>query len=157
MGIREAMNRNSKLTAGIVGSVAVLATVFVVIQVYAGRKTFPSKSPEAFYSDDDGKSFFTDTDDRIAPFDHNGKQAVRASVFECCGKRYVGYLERYNADALKVKMAGKGTRETDINGREVKKPGGSTWVNARDLAKASKITDVQCPHGANATPEPVGP
>lgn len=157
MGLREKLNQNSRLTISVVGVTAMLATAFVVMQVFAGRKAFPLKSPEAYFSDDDGKTFFVASDDSVAPFDHNGKQAMRASVFECCGKRYVGYLERYTADAHKLKVAGKGTRETDMFGREVKKPGESKWVNAHDLAAASKITDVRCPHGANASPEPVGP
>lgn len=157
MGLREAINQNSRVTITIVGVAALLATGFVVMQVMAGRRTFPHKSPDAYFSDDDGKTFFVDTDDRVAPFDHNGKQAARASVFECCGKRFVGYLERYNTDALKLKTSGKGTRETDMYGREVKKPGAATWTNAHDLAAASKVTDVHCPHGANAAPEPVEP
>ena len=157
MGVRETINRNSKLTAGVVATVALLATAFVVMQVFAGRRTIPSRLPASFFSDDDGKTFFVGATESTPPFDHQGKTAVQAYVFECCGKRFVGYLGRYAADAQKLKLAGKGTRETEMYGRELKKPGGSTWVKAHDLAASSKIVDVQCPHGANATPDPVEP
>ncbi|CAN5595465.1 hypothetical protein BH09PLA1_BH09PLA1_10040 [soil metagenome] len=157
MGLREKLNENSRLTAGIVGTAALIATVFVVMQVMAGRRTVPSKLPDSFFSDDDGKSFFVYDSENVPPFDHKGKSAVFARVFQCCGKRYVGYLERYSTQAHALKVAGKGTRETEMYGRELKRPGETTWVSARDLAAANKIADVKCPHGTNASPEPVEP
>lgn len=157
MGLREKLNENSKLTAGVVGTVALLATVFVVMQVFAGRRTIPGKLPNTFYTDDDGRTFFEVSGDNVPPFDHNGKPAVLAYVFECCGKRYVGYMERYTADAHKLKIAGKGTRETELFGRELKRPGQAAWVNARNDLDVSKVVDTRCPHGANVPPEPVVP
>ena len=34
-----------------------------------------------YFSDDDGKTYFQDDASKIAPFDHNGKQAVSAYLF----------------------------------------------------------------------------
>jgi hypothetical protein len=157
MGLRETINDNSRLTITIVAIAAMLATGFVVMQVMAGRRTTPGKLPDTFYTDDDGQTFFKASGDNIAPFDHSGKKAVVAYVFECCEKRYVGFMERYNSDAHKLKSAGKSTRETDMFGRELKKPGSPDWIKAHDDLAASKVVDVRCPHGKNASPEPVVP
>ncbi|MBC8108889.1 MAG: hypothetical protein H7Z14_20055 [Anaerolineae bacterium] len=157
MGIRETLNEHSKLTAGVVGTVALLATTFVVMQVFAGRRTVPGKLPDSYFTNDDGKTFFEAGSDSFPPFERNGKTAVHAYIFQCCGKRFVGYMERYNSDAHKLKVAGKGTPETEMYGMEVKQPGGSKWIKAHDLATANKVTEIKCPHGASATPEPVEP
>jgi hypothetical protein len=53
--------------------------------------------PKAFFTTDDGKSFFVDRFDRVPPFRKDGKTAVRAQVFSCDDGRtkFVGYLEMY--------------------------------------------------------------
>jgi hypothetical protein len=157
MGLRDKLNENSRLTITIVGLVAVLASGFVATQVLSGRRTALGKLPDSYFSNDDGKTFFSAASENVAPFDRDGKTSVRAHIFQCCDKRYVGYLERYNTDAHQLKLSGKGTNETEMYGREVKKPGDAKWVKAHDLAVSGKVIDVRCPHGANAAPEPVEP
>ena len=68
-----------------------------------GHKPNPS---EAFYSDDDGQSYFQDSVYNFPPFDHNGKVANQAMVIQDHGSKVVGYLVRYTPDAQK-KLAGK--------------------------------------------------
>jgi hypothetical protein len=119
--------------------------------------TIADKLPDSYYSNDDGKTFFAAASENVPPFDRDGKPAVQAYVFQCCGKKFVGFLDRYNAEAHKLKVSGKATRETEMYGHELKKPGSSTWVKGHDLAVAGKVMDVQCPHGKGATPEQVEP
>ncbi len=43
--------------------------------------------------------------DKVVPFDHGGKPAVRAMVFRCKnGKPFVAYLQRYS-EAVEAKIA----------------------------------------------------
>ena len=157
MGIRETLNEKPRLTAGVVGTVAMIATAVVVMQVFAGRRGVPAKMPDAFFTDDDGKTFFVDSVTRVPPFDHNGKQAVHANVFECDGKRFVGYMDRFNAQAHKDLLAGKPrTAQVEMYGRELKRPGEAAWVKSGVLSEEAKVTNVKCPLG-HSSPEPVEP
>src|SRR4051812_28709047 len=103
MGIRETLNQNPRIALGVMIGVVAIAVGYVVMQVLASRKTFPSKSPEDYFTTDDGKTFFAASRDNLPPFDYQGKQAVHACVFECpgTGKRFVGFLERYTVEGRK--------------------------------------------------------
>lgn len=153
MGIRETVNQNPRVALGVMTGVVAIAVGYVVMQVLASRKNFPSKSPDDYFTTDDGKTFFTASRDNLPPFDYQGKQAVHAYVFECpgTGKRFVGYLERYTTEARKklveTKAADPGIQ---MNGRELKKPGDTTWVKSSDIKAVDKIMDVRCPDGKPA-------
>jgi hypothetical protein len=94
---------------------------------------------QAYYSDDDGATFFADDVQKIYPFDHNGKQAYRAYVYECPGNpRFVSYLARYS-DSTKAKMTELAAKSGDADaaaelarlrdgGVEVRKPNQAKWV-----------------------------
>jgi hypothetical protein len=129
--------------------------------------------PEAYYTTDGGKTFFADTEERVPPFDHNGQEAVRAMRFKCGGTEFVGYLQRFNADAKKTleevaefaKTAKKGDKPpaavfradgASRGGREVRRLGDTKWYNFGST-EGSKIMDVKCPDGSAGTPEPVVP
>ncbi len=156
--MRQWLNEHPRLAAGVITGVVALAVGLVVVQVLGARQRFPTSLPKAFYSDDDGKTFFALGTENVAPFDHKGKQAVMAYVYECDGKRFVGYLERYTPEA-REKLIGKKsfTPQDQINGRELKRPGDATWVKSGDLAAVAKVIDVKCPGGGAAAPEPVAP
>jgi hypothetical protein len=155
-GVREKINQHRRATAGIVVAVVALVSSVIVMQVLAGRRAFPTSAPEAFFSVDDGQTFFAASSENVAPFDFQGKQAVRAYVFECAGKRFVGYVERYTIPARATLInEKKSTPELQIHGRELKKPGEATWVSSGDFAAIAKVTDVRCPDGR--APEPVEP
>jgi len=157
MGIRERINDNRGATIGVIVGVIVLAVGLVVMQVMAGRKTFKSALPDLYYTADDGKTFFAANSKNVPPFDYQGKPAVKAYVFRCPdGKQFVGYLERYNESARKLIVAGKGTIDTQVFGRELKKPGDAKWVKSGDNAAVAKVTDIKCPDG-KTDPEPVEP
>jgi hypothetical protein len=62
----------------------------------------------AFYTTDEGQTWFADVLYRATPFDHEGKPAYGAIVVECDGKPYVALLTRlsdaflYEARALEA-------------------------------------------------------
>jgi len=97
VGIRETLEKKKSLT--VVAMVVVIIGSIIAIIVQA-RGLGPVGPGDAFYTVDDGKTFFVGDAKNLPPFDQGGKQAVTAHVFECGGKRVVGYVSRYTADAL---------------------------------------------------------
>src|SRR2546429_9827812 len=92
MGIREALNHRTRLAIGLS---ALLVVAGVGLCLWASSSGIPASIKTAYYSDDDGRSTFVDEVDKLVPFDHGGKQAVRAFVYRCgSGKPFVGYLTR---------------------------------------------------------------
>jgi hypothetical protein len=157
IGIRQRMNEHPRVTAAVIGVIVIASVGAVVMQVRAGRHTIAAHLPDSYFSVDDGKTFFVASGDNVAPFDYQGQQAVHALVYECNGKRFVGYLERYTPDARKLMIEKKSTPATEIYGRELKRPGDKSWVKSGDQKNCAKIVDVQCPDGSSAAVEPVEP
>lgn len=61
----------------------------------------PSNASKAYYTTDDGQTTFVDDFFKAYPFDHDGKPACRAYMFQTStGKQYVAYLERYTPSGL---------------------------------------------------------
>ncbi len=156
MGIRQSLNEN-KLTGAVLTVVLVAGAVVFLLWYY--RPAAPSAyRTREFFSDDDGATWFVDDGTKIAPFDHNGKQAVLAKVYKCKdGQVFVGYLEKV-ADDIKKKIEdaraqgpGHGglskADPTGFNGILLKKPHASEWVKSNDPA-ASEIRKVTCPDGS---------
>jgi hypothetical protein len=172
MGIRQALEENKRIGLAITVAVVVCAGAFAIYQLNGMRAPRVSV-PQYYYTDDDGKTLFSATGELVAPFDHGGKQAVRAYVYECSGKRFVGYLERYNDETKKmllaaadaVRNAKPGDQAPPViaqaagaarGGREVKRPGDAKWVPAMS-GEGGKITTVQTPPGSSGQPELVNP
>jgi hypothetical protein len=158
MGIREALNRRPKLAA-VVG--IGLCAVAVPIMIWANSSGVPGRASKAYYSDDDGKTFFSDDIDKLYPFDRNGKQAYRAYVYECKdGKRFVSYLARYT-DGAKGKIADleRNTSDPEAAGQanqlrssaiEIKKPGDEKWVSQFSPQGSEIATHPACADGTTA-------
>ncbi len=106
-GVREWMNEHQRVTIGIFVGIVLVAIGAIVAQVLASRKAYPAASPDSYFTTDDGKTFFVASSDNIPPFDYSGQPAVHAYVFQCGGKKFVGYLERYTSDARASILAGK--------------------------------------------------
>jgi hypothetical protein len=155
VGLRETLNNNSKITTGV--TIALIVVVLGYI-IYAGTGHGPGGSPapakdRVFYTDDDGATWFADDATKIPPFDHNGKQAVRARVYRCGGKTFVNHVERYTPEVQKrlqqaqARSAGGGdVVAAEVAGIEIKSPGEERWVNANDPA-ATKIMHPKCSGG----------
>jgi hypothetical protein len=169
VGIRETLNQNPGITTGATAAIILLALVFIIWQISGGSG--PSVATEAFYSTDDGKSWFADQADKIPPFDKDGKPAYRVYVYKCKdGKEFVSHLERYTPEAKKKleefrtkgpeAAADPGIMEAIyMGGVEVKDPetGDKNWVKQAQFDAAAKITSPVCPDGTTDTLEPVMP
>jgi hypothetical protein len=164
VGVRESIKRRQSLTVAVAGLMIVGAGIAIYVQA---RDPTPGAGM-AFFSNDDGKTYFTDRNTRLAPFDKDGKPAYRAHVFECGGKRVVGFLSRYRPEAiaaLEEAAAAKGTGKPPRNaaalasvgtyGMEVKRPGDAAWVNQADSGRATAVRVFRCPDGS--TPIEVDP
>ena len=158
MGIREALNRRPKLAA-IIG--IGLCAVAVPIMIWANSSGVPGRASKAYYSDDDGKTFFADDIDKLYPFERNGKQAYRAYVYECKdGKRFVSYLARYTDSAkTRIPQLEKNTSDPEAAGQahqlrstaiEVKKPADDKWVSQFSPEGSGIATHPTCADGSIA-------
>ena len=139
------------------GSVVVGCAALVVVGMWrlSSGQAEGRAITQAYYSDDDGKTYFADALGKTSPFDHNGKPAYQAFVFHCpaSNQPFVGYLLRKNelpqlsahstADAAKA--AGRGHPA----GIELKKPGTGGWVPASS-PQAPTIAQPSCPDGGRA-------
>jgi hypothetical protein len=164
VGIRETLNENPRLTTGITIGMIVLVLAFIVYQIKGGSITSPegggsSNGAKVYFSDDDGKTYFADDITKVPPFDHSGKQAVRAHVLQCDGKTFVNHLERYTPEGKKKleSLGGKlpagdptvseGIRTT---GLEVKRPGEKDWIRGSNDPRFGDVTRWQCKDLENA-------
>lgn len=111
----------------------------------------------AFYTIDDGQSFFTDSIHKIYPFDHQGKAAYRAYVYQCEeGKPFVAYLARYTEKAVgrlrDLQKNGSPEAEEELSRIideqiEVKLPGQTKWVPLFSEDGQRITRNLQCPDG----------
>ena len=167
MSLRETMNKNKNISVGI--TIAIILAAFVFIYYQIKGESIPEAPPQmAYYTTDEGKTYFADDQMHEVPFDHNGQQAVRAWLYTCgeSKEKKMGYLERYTAAFLKQVAQAKASKqpmdpmiivEQGDTIYEVKKPGPGNWVPKAGTTGQKLITP-QCPAGQNAnwvTP-PVG-
>jgi hypothetical protein len=143
MSVRE--NLNSNRTVGFLIA-AILLIAATVQAAYFLRPTAKYQSAtEAFYTDDDGRTYFMDSIYKFPPWDHNGKQANLAMVYSSASGNFVAYQVRYAAavqqqlQALYAKAQSGERPLTDVNrlmttpsiglaGTEVKMRGSDKWV-----------------------------
>jgi hypothetical protein len=160
MGVREMMERH-RITVVVIALGIVLVSTVLAFHDRIGAK--PGRSGEAFFSIDDGKTWFADDIRKIPPFEYRGKVAVRAYVFSCDdGKtKWTAYLERYTA-AAKKQIEDTGAAPAFLGpmgapGREIKRPGADRWIDASALPEAAKVIQLKCPHGGRHPVTPVVP
>jgi hypothetical protein len=154
MSIRETLNQRKGLGVALAAGLIIVAAA---VKIWASHDSVPAPLTRAFYSDDDGKTYFADDVNRICPFDHDGKPADRANVFQCPGGQpFVLYLERYSASA-KSKLdalsnnasdptAASAIAELRNSSIEIKRPGDKTWVSPNSAA-GNDIAVPKCPGG----------
>jgi hypothetical protein len=82
-------------------TLVVIGVGTIVWQLMGSRDT-RNNVPNDFFTTDDGQTWFSASANNLAPFDHDGKQAVKAWVYQCGSKKFVGYLERYTPEAHKL-------------------------------------------------------
>ena len=166
MNLREKLSENPARVGLIVGAL-LLACISLVLFQGGGFSRGGSAGTRAFFSVDDGKTWFADNAQRIPPFDKDGKQAVLAHVYRAAGgTKFVNHLERFTPDA---KRALEEANKPDLNrkgpgdasaiqaaylgGREVKRPGDAKWISSANVREASQVMAIKAPDGrADAVP-----
>ena len=158
MGIRETIHKRQRTTAGVV--IAIIAAS-VGVMIWSQQSPAGSRVDKAFYCDESGTNFFVDSIDRIYPFDHEGKPAYRAYVYEGAdGKPFVSYMARYN-DATRAKLESLMPKKDDPaaageiaqalnSGIEVKKPGDTKWAPVLSQKGDAIASHPQLPNGSTA-------
>jgi hypothetical protein len=106
--IRQTLNENPILAGVGAGVVGVLALGFVLIRACSSpdEPTRGTVSTKAYFTTDDGKTWFVDDVKNVPPYTVNkpgdpnhGKTAVRARVVRCKGGQpYAATLERYSSE-----------------------------------------------------------
>jgi hypothetical protein len=160
VSLREKMNKNKNISVILTCVVILIALVFIYMQIRG--ESIPEAPPQmAYYTTDDGKSYFAEDQMHEVPFDHGGQQAVRAWLYTCgtSTDKKLGYLERYTAAFLKQLQQTKATNqpmdpmiivEQGDTIFEVKKPGTAQWI-LKSSPAGQKIINPICPAGQNAT------
>ena len=166
MGLREKLNENPAITTGATIVIIVIAVGFII---YSALPSSGRKIPkQAFFSVDDGATWFVDDVKKTAPFDKDGKPAMLAHVFKCGDKEFVAYMERFNP-AAKAQLEALGPPPSPPSmeysqkrsmlmqsGLEYKKPKGDKWYRMNDYGAYQQIMNVVCPDKSQM-PEPVIP
>jgi hypothetical protein len=121
--------------------------VAVIVFRFYGNSTakLVGSTPQLTYSDDDGNTWFLDDDSNLPPFDHHGKDAVRAVVtIDAAGKEKLLYLLRYTPQGKQLLLNLKPSHDEPAaidshlaEETEVKAPGQSRWVRQTDPRAAS--------------------
>ena len=139
-----------KLTAAILVPLGAAVLLLVAWQYFGGSRR-PAPAPPAYYSDDDGVTWFTDTPDKTTPFDHNGNPAVYATVGPGPdGNLRVKFLARHTAVARRAfeQARAKGERPEMVTPfLEFKKPQSpqTAWIPDND-PRSSEITSSAAPN-----------
>lgn len=108
MGIRETLQEKKGLSTGLAIALVVLGVGGILWQVLHNSNDTRYKVPNDFFTVDDGKTYFTAPATNTPPFNYNGQEAVKVAVFECDGKKFVGYMYRLTAEARKLTAGGGG-------------------------------------------------
>ncbi len=165
MGIRETLNENPRAATGVAVGLIAVTLIWVVWLLWPARPIVQGDLKQ-FYTDDDGASYFPDTYGKVAPFKHDGRDAVLAFVFRAGkGKPFVGYMEKYTdvgrqkKEEILADTAHKQRLRTELYPLEaseklVKKPGASNkWVNpATDPTGAAQVRTITSADGSTVTP-----
>jgi hypothetical protein len=173
LGIRQAMNEHQVASASIAGLIIVGILAFLVMRGCSSETDSISDAAptKAFFSTDDGKTYFVDDANRIPPFTvdkagdpNHGKVAWGARVVRCGNAAPIVHaLEKY-ADPDKQKLEAlvkqHGDRATALakgymDGAAVmlKKPGTGDkgWVklDANNMTAFNAIARPKCPDGGH--------
>jgi hypothetical protein len=167
VGLREKMNDNPMIATYATGAVIVLALILIIWQIMGGNRPSASSASnagpgQAFFTTDDGATWFADEVTNLPPYTKDGKQAYQVIFFTCDGGKttFVGYLQRYTPEAKKdIAVALKHGVPPGVglgpNATEIKAPGTGdapkSWLKFAD-PRSAKLRAVTCPGGGEAEP-----
>jgi hypothetical protein len=153
MGIRESINRKPGIAIAAVLLLLVGMGAFIVHKFRAedNAPAATGDGPKAWYTVDDGKSWFPDRLGRVVPFDHQGKKAYRCYVWTCDdGKTtFVSHLERIK-DSVRANLKKETFEPWELipGSMEAKAPltGDSGWIDSMS-ASYDNLRTPRCPGG----------
>jgi hypothetical protein len=157
MGVREMINKRKPLSA-VIAATIIVATVAIAFVYLRGNDGVFGGGAKAFYTVDDGKTWFVADAEKLPPFQHDGKTAYRCYLFTTDGgkTKFVSHLERYTPQGKKQaeEHMRKGVsgpllmRRLGVSGMEIKRPltGDTRWINQSDPG-ASSIMMPKAPDG----------
>lgn len=149
MGLRQTLNENPVVTSAVIGAITLAALFFAFKSACGSRATGVPGADKAFFTFDEGKTWFVDDKSNLPPYTKDGKQALRARVYKCGGKEMVLLLEQYPEG---VKEQIETNPMLQAQGLEVKRPADKKWVSMqKNLMEYGKVTNVKCPDGSPAT------
>jgi hypothetical protein len=135
LGIRETLNNKSSVAIAVMVCAVAFCAVVIAVELH-GSKGEPPKY--AYFTTDDGKTWFSDSAIRLAPFDHNGSPAVRCFVFTGPNGKFVGLLEKLTDDAH-ARLEKTGDQIPPFGTPVmVKKPGDPNWKQM-DISQESMM------------------
>jgi len=160
MKLRDMFTEKPARVATVGGGVLLVVLALMAFRL-RGSSAPGATRTQAYFTIDDGKTWFRDDASQLPPFEKLGKQAVLARVYRCeDGTTFVNHLERFTPDARQalqearmVDVTGKNKpdqnaiRNAYTGGREVKRPGDTKWIAISNYRDASRVTNVKCPHG----------
>ncbi len=157
MGLRQTMNENPVVTSAVVGVITLAALFFAGRAACGSRSTGGGGPEQAFYTSDEGKTWFPDDREKLPPIkDKDGKDAYRVKLYKCkTGKEFVNHMEKYS-DATKATLESSSGGSADMLralALEIKRPGDKGWVTMQTGPQQySKVTIVKkCPDGSEPT------
>jgi hypothetical protein len=94
-GIRQKIGEKQSIGVALGAGLILVAAIALAVQHMPEKR---ADLNQAFYTTDDGETWFADSAYRIAPFEHEGKTAVIAQVYSYAGgsKRFCAYLAKYS-------------------------------------------------------------
>jgi hypothetical protein len=162
MGVVESINKNKTWSIGFGLAMVAAAGILLAVELKP-PKQFSQK--EAYFSDDDGSSWYLDDINNIPPYDHNAKQGVRAVIYsyDNGSKQFCGYLMRFGL-AVKKRLdsavVAAATQNPPVKAAqiaygidfaqlaEVKSPGSkSVWFSMTD-PRAAAVLNIRSPDGS---------
>ncbi len=128
------MQRRKKWTSILSVAVILVAGAVTAWEIQANRR---STRNLAFFTTDDGKTWFLDDADSIPPFDYGGKEAVRCYVYETAKRtKFAGYLLKFTPKAKAAMLAatpeGRERLRGDASAAMLKRPGQTAWISGQD-------------------------
>jgi hypothetical protein len=167
MSIVEEIRNRPAVGYALAGVMAIASGATLWAALGSSTPSGPTMGSKLYFSDDDGKTFFTDDSARIPPYDHNGKRAYQAAVFKCGAKApFVGYLITY-PDAAKAQLEAISANERRSASPKllgikkdsglVKRPGDKDWLPLSGDQPKGDILNPRCPDGSSDSAAEVVP
>lgn len=165
MGIRETLNKNPAIGMAAGGTLVLVCIIYAWITWSSATSAPASGLQFAFFSADEGRTWFEDGAYRPFPFPQDGRPAFRAVVIQCgTNAPRVAYLKRLTDAGLKSATAMLESNDSNMttkfadlldNASEVRKPGTTQWLATSSAEGQKLIADaIKCPDGTAAAVVP---